>query len=217
MNFRSSRFPILAAAISLAFNALPASALQMGKPKAIVNGSLGIPASPEAFSKGSSLGFGGGIGLAMYVSPMVMLMATVDYTTFGADESGLRQVYDRPNASVLGGETSILYAAVTARVDLLQFSVFRPFVTGGAGFYRVIPDDIQFDNSIVDRSLENAPGVHFGVGLDASLGTLINVFADIGYVTGFTSNDTMSYWPMRGGLMFALSPDDQAADAAAGH
>jgi len=199
---------VATAAILFAFDAAPARALQMGKPKALVHGSLGIPAAPEVFSEGSSLGFGGGIGLAAYVMPMVMLMATVDYTTFAADEGGLRKVYNRPNATVLGGETSILYAAVTARVDLLEFSVLRPFVTGGAGFYRVIADDIQFDNTIVDRSLENAPGIHLGVGLDASLGTLINVFADIAYVVGFTSNDTMGYWPMRGGLMFALSPDE---------
>lgn len=207
MTIRSFHLLVVIVAISFAFDVMPANALQMGKPKALVHGSLAIPATPEVFSEGSSLGFGGGVGLAVYVMPKLMLVAAVDYTTFGADENGLRQVYDRPNASVLGGETSILYAAVSARVDVLEFSVFRPFVAGGVGFYRVIQDDLQFDNVIVERSLRNAPGVHIAVGLDVSLGTLINVFADIAYVAGFTSNETMGYWPMRGGLMFALSPE----------
>jgi opacity protein-like surface antigen len=183
--------------------------MDFSKPKALIHGSLGIPSTPDTFSEGSSLGFGGGIGLGMYVTPSLMLAVTAEFLTFGADADGLRKIYDRPNDAVLGGETSIFYGAFTTRFDPFRLRYFRPYLMAGFGFHRFVPDDVQFDNLIVDRDAQTSFGVHGGLGVDVSFGSVINVFVEAAYIAGFTSGETTGVFPLRGGLMFELSPDSE--------
>jgi hypothetical protein len=117
-------------------------------------------------------------------------------------------VYGAPqDAAVVGGESTVIFAAASARVTVFPSSLVSPYVTAGFGFFRMIPDDIQIDNNNIERVPKNTSGAHAGLGLDLTLGSLINVFAEAGYVGTFTEEGT-AYWPMRLGLMFELGPQE---------
>lgn len=183
-------------------------ALEPSKPKGVIYGSLGLPSGPDVFSDRATLGFGGGLGLAMQMVPRVGVQLSVEYTTFGADENGLRRVYGQAeDVGVIGGEISLLYAAATVRVDVVRLPAIQAYVSGGAGFFRYAPDQVQFDNVIYKRETENTGGFHGGIGVDVPVGSLINVFADATYVVGATEGESTAYLPLRLGLIFELTAE----------
>ena len=195
-------------AVLLVLGASVACAEVQWKPKVIIHGGLGIPSAPSLFADGSSLGFGGGIGLQFHMAPPIMVQTSVDYTTFGLDEEGFRRAMGvSDTASIIGGEVSILYAAVSLKISLLQASAVRPYLLGGMGYFRQLQDDIQIDRALVEYNAQDATGIHGGVGVDVSAGPFIDLFAEMVYIVGFTEKDLTGYFPVRAGLAFELSPD----------
>jgi hypothetical protein len=202
-------FVAVALAVTFSFVTAPTTwAGTTWKPKMLIYGGVGLPSGPDSFTDSATLGLGGGIGVGLFVLPALMLQASVDYTTFGVDEEGLRERFARPpDTLVIGGETSTFYASASVRFDLLSLPLVRPYVLGGAGFFRILPDDVQFDNVLVELEPENTVGFHGGVGVDVSLGPLINVFAEAIYVAGLTEDQATSFFPFRAGLVFELGPE----------
>jgi hypothetical protein len=199
---------VICGAMLLASTCTMADALELSKPKGIIYGSLGLPSRPDAFDDAATLGFGGGIGLGIFLVPHAMLQLSAEYTTFGADENGLRKVYGQAaDVGVVGGEISVLYTAASLRLSVVRLPAIHAYVVGGAGFFRYVPDKVQFDNVIVERKTENTAGFHAGVGLDVPLGSLIDIFADAAYVMGATEGDRTAYIPLRVGLLFELTAE----------
>ncbi|MFQ5510513.1 MAG: outer membrane beta-barrel protein [Candidatus Krumholzibacteriia bacterium] len=179
------------------------------RPRIQVNGSLAIPLNPDGFTDGYILGFGGGIGAEIALSPSAKISGTVDFTTFDLDAGGYlaSQKLAAPS-SIVGGEVSVLYASGNLKWNVLLPSenILRPYVLLGAGYFRMATDDIVSPGSRIHRDTEHVFGAHGGAGIDIALGSAIGLFFDALYVFGITDNESTGYLPVRVGLSFDLVP-----------
>jgi len=131
---------------------------------------------------------------------------------FGGDVSGNRATYGATasfmGAGVFGGEFGFNYApkfvpAGVANEDIAQMSLMgnlivgipvgssdqpghlRPYITGGAGLFRITSQESQF----FDRVSSNDFAVNFGGGLMAFFTEHVGVRADLRYFRTLTDND----------------------------
>ncbi|MEE9271123.1 MAG: hypothetical protein V3V49_12780 [Candidatus Krumholzibacteria bacterium] len=180
----------------------------VSRPRIQVNGSLAIPIRREAFADDYSLGFGGGIGFVLPVSPSFNVSGTVDFTTFELDaDSYISSRQIPPPASIAGGEISVLYVAGNLKWNVLspQESSVRPYILLGGGYFRLATDDIVIPTSTTIIKTEHVVGWHGGWGIDLALGSAISLFFDALYIVGLTQKAT-GYVPVRVGLTFDLVP-----------
>ena len=177
------------------------------RPRIQVNGSLAVPTSREAFADDYSLGFGGGIGVVLPVSPSFNVSGTVDFTTFELDADSYIASRGIMPASLAGGEISVLYVAGNLKWNVLlpPESSVRPYILLGGGYFRLATDDIILPISTTIIKTEHVVGWHGGWGIDLTLGSAISLFFDALYIVGLTQQAT-GYVPVRVGLTFDLVP-----------
>jgi opacity protein-like surface antigen len=182
-----------------------------------LNGELGVPVNPQAFTDGwSAAGFGGGVGFGIQVLPIVTVQANFNYSRVGLDEDGIKQQLlafgfsqsDLANLSLDGGAINIMYVSGGAKVFLMEQGPARPYVVGGMGYYRLSESDLDVSDGSQTTTLtfdsENAFGVNGGAGVDFAIGSKVDVFAEGQYVVGFTSGQSTGHVPVRVGLLFRM-------------
>ncbi|MDH3215534.1 MAG: autotransporter outer membrane beta-barrel domain-containing protein [Candidatus Krumholzibacteria bacterium] len=179
------------------------------KAKVVVHGDISSPLKPRAFADTANLGIGGGVGLALPLTQQFMILAGVDYTTFGLDDDGFREQNGLPAGSILvGGETSTLYASLGLRISApLPGIPIRPYLVGGVGYFRIDPDDVTSDGTTLGFATEETTGIHGGGGFDLSFGSYLSIFFDALVIVGFTDVDATGYFPLRAGIIFDIAPD----------
>jgi opacity protein-like surface antigen len=144
-----------------------------------------------------------------------MFLVSLNYTYVPIDEEGYKKVDELPeDASLDGGDLSIIYLSVGARYNLLKEPLARtkPYLIGGAGWYRIEAKDItEKSPSVGDRvgvgGTEDVFGVNIGVGTDISVSPTVNAFVEVQYQIGFTSESNTATVPVRLGFAFLLGQD----------
>ncbi len=171
---------------------------------------------PESLTdRYNSIGFGGGVGLGAILTKQVMFVVNLNYTYVPIDETGYKKVDDLPDDATLdGGDLSIIYLSVGARVNLLKDPPrwTKPYLIGGAGWYRIEAKDVTGESPTAGDfsakgGLEDVFGLNIGVGTDIYLSPTANAFVEVQYQVGFTSGSNTATVPVRLGLAFLLGQD----------
>jgi len=183
----------------------------------LVDGELAaLVQGPEKLTdRYNSIGFGGGAGLGAILTKQVMFVVTGNYTYISIDEEGYRKVDELPDdASVEGGDLSIIYLSAGARYNLLKDPPkwTKPYVIAGAGWYRIEAKDVTVESTILGQrtglgGYEDVFGLNAGVGTDIFVSPTVNAFVEIQYQVGFTSNSNTATVPVRLGVAFLLGED----------
>jgi hypothetical protein len=184
--------------------AVDASAGMVSKPKIVAHGDVSIPTDPQEFVDAFSLGLGGGVGIGFPLSSRFAVVADIDYKVFGVDEEGFRRTYNVPPGTVFtGDEVAALYASLSLKADLISApSQIRPYLIGGAGFFRYDPYDFAVDDTSLGFQSENTYGVNLGGGIEVVVAPYLILFLDAMYVVGFTENENTGYVTIRPGIAF---------------
>jgi hypothetical protein len=163
----------------------------------------------------SSVGFGGGAGLGAILTKQLMFVFSGSYTYVPIDEAGYRKVDRLPeDATVEGGDLSIVYLSAGARYNLLKDPPkwTKPYIVAGAGWYRIEAKDVNVKSTTIgDRTglggYENAFGLNAGLGTDIFVSPTVNAFVEVQYQVGFTSGSNTATVPVRLGVAFLLGED----------
>jgi hypothetical protein len=189
---------IVAALLSMAVQGASAAS----KPRVMLHGDVTVPVQPETFGQGFSVGLGGGVGVALPVSSRFVLIADLDFVTFGVDDDDFKEAFAFSQSdSLAGSQIAALYASVSVKFFTPTVGPVKPYAFGGIGFFRYNPDEFSVNGAPMAFAEANVAGAHVGGGLEVDIATYLGVFGDIFYVHGFTDEAT-AYVPIRLGLVF---------------
>jgi hypothetical protein len=176
-------------------------------------GGVARPIEPDEFRAAwkNSISFAGGFGYR--TGPWLEIGAAISIDRFKAN--GDRPGYvllpneDLTDATVLGGETSLLYFNGEARIYLpLSLSRMSVWALGGAGLFRQTFQEMTISqgDGLVDEVFlfdgENALGVSGGGGVGFRISPELWATVEATYIVGFTSDERTSYLPLRVGLAY---------------
>jgi opacity protein-like surface antigen len=186
------------------------------------NGGYSIPQKPDVFKDAWNNGFnvGGGVG---YRLGRLTFQGLVNYDRFSVNDDGVMNVLTEEigfdptmlglDLNIQGGNVSVLSVTGEVKVSFVADSgAVSPYVIGGGGLGRVSTDDVtvslelfgeRFQETVESES-ETKPMATVGGGVDIPIGERAAVFAEGRYQWVFTSDESMGFVTIRGGVRIGL-------------
>ena len=177
-----------------------------------LSGGVGVPSSPEAFSKNWSSGYivGGGVGISFTKASTLIFLA--DYGSFPTDNENILNMFFGPShssASVSGGNISTLTISGNVKWPLFQYQMSAiPYIIAGVGYFSTSPNDMTVTGPNFTMTLsgkgKSAFFGSFGAGLDLAVSETANIFIETRYLLALTSVDNTCYIPIKAGVRIGL-------------
>jgi opacity protein-like surface antigen len=188
----------------------------------IFNGGYSLPQKPDVFKDAWNNGYnlGGGVG---YRLGRLMFQGLVNYDRFSIDVDGVMNVLTEEigfdptmlglDINIQGGDVSVLSLTGEVKVAFVEGSgPVNPYVIGGGGIGRLSTDDVTVSLELfgerleetVESESETKPMATLGGGVDIPIGERAAVFAEGRYQWVFTSDESMGFVTIRGGVRVGL-------------
>lgn len=168
-----------------------------------VGGAVSIPSSPEVFSELYKTGFHGWGGVGYKFMPNFQVVGKIEYQRFALDWGELGDVMS-------GGHNNMLMFGADGRFAFgLPAAPVKPFVLGGVGMARVSVSEISSSDPLLQAGLndlrydaETKMYFNVGAGVEMKAGPMLNLFAQIRYVSVATEGESSAFIPISVGLKF---------------
>jgi outer membrane autotransporter protein len=173
-----------------------------------INTGIAVPAAPQNFINYWNIGPGGGVGFDYELNPTVTLQLYGSYHRFGFNKDGFRDDLNLDsNVSVDGGSAEV--GTIMGNV-ILHYATVNPAITPyfkiGAGFFRSVRSDIDFQSGTeqvtVNSDTEATFGANSAVGINYAVKSNLSLFIEIKYTTAFFEDGRTQYLPMNIGISF---------------
>lgn len=197
-----------------------------------VSSGVVFPSSPMTFADYWTMQYGGGVQVGFPISQSITLLGSVEYYQFKLNENGLSKgfdtnymrdiwIFDRVSLSATADPSSVTAVSANVRVAPSGLSgLLSPYFIGGVGIMRFSLGEIKLPTTsvlsingsdvsmtaqqTVTGGVETSAFFQFGMGFDARVTQMFDVFVEARYASGLNKGLHTIYVPVTGGIKMRL-------------